>query len=225
MNKTIQYDVWNRIADEGILAVIVVDDEQQALSTISALIDGGINAVELALRTPSALHAIERVRVAAPSLLLGVGTVLTPAQVRQCHAAGVDFALAPGVNCRVIAEAIDVMLPFVPGIATPSDIEAAVEMGCDLLKFFPAEPVGGIDYLTSIAAPYQHLNLSYIPLGGIHAENCVSYLKSPIVCAIGGSWLAPTSLIREQNWKQIRQRAALVRELIESCHVIDPIAQ
>ena len=121
--------------------------------------------------------------------------------------AGAAFGVAPGMNPRVVHAARDAGLPFAPGIATPSDIEQALECDCRLLKFFSAEPMGGISYLKSIAAPYAHLNLRYIPLGGIDASHLDRYLAEPLIQAIGGSWIAPRELIQKHDWQTIGERA------------------
>ncbi len=124
--------------------------------------------------------------------------------------------MAPGLNPRVVQRAQALGLPFAPGVATPSDIEAAVELGCRELKFFPAEPSGGMKYLTSMKAPYAHLELSFIPLGGLNAQNMASYLADPAIPAIGGSWLAPRKLIQQQDWDAITANAAEARSIIDS---------
>jgi len=119
------------------------------------------------------------------------------------------------MNPRVVMEATQVGLPFAPGICTPSDIEAALECGCRVLKFFPAEPLGGMGYLKSIAAPYAHLGLSFIPLGGVDAGNAESYLREPNILALGGSWIAPRDLIRKKDWASVTQRAEQVAEIVK----------
>jgi 2-dehydro-3-deoxyphosphogluconate aldolase/(4S)-4-hydroxy-2-oxoglutarate aldolase len=106
-------------------------------------------------------------------------------------------------------------LPFAPGVVTPSDVEAALELGCRELKFFPAEPSGGIGYLKTIAAPFQHLGVRFVPLGGISLANLETYLADPNVLAVGGSWLAPQSLIEQQNWSEIERQARLARETVQ----------
>lgn len=195
--------VWDRLGRERVIAMVVIDDVSNAVPTVSALMEGGINAIELALRTPSAVQALGRIRAAAPGLVLGAGTVLTPQQVHECRDAGADFAVSPGLNPRVVREAEAVGLPFAPGIATPSDIEAAVELGCRHLKFFPAEPSGGMAYLASVAAPFQHLGLRFIPLGGIDQTNITRYHGHPLILAVGGSWICPPEHVREKNWSEI----------------------
>jgi len=147
----------------------------------------------------------------------GIGTILTPEQVREVVDAGAAFGVAPGTNPRVLEAAVGAGLSFAPGVATPSDIERALEFGCRMLKFFPAEPSGGIPYLKSMAAPYLHLNLEFMPLGGLNAGNMPDYLQSSLVAAVGGSWLARRPVIQDRDWhritEQAREATAKVRSL------------
>jgi len=196
-----------KVAESAVVAVLVIDKKEDAVPLAEALLEGGITAMELTLRTAAGLDALAEIKSAFPQMIAGAGTVLTPEQVRAAQQAGADFAVSPGVNSRVLREAIDVGMPFAPGIATPSDIEAALEFGCRLLKFFPAEPSGGLPYLKAIAAPYAHLGISYIPLGGLTEKNMAAYLQDPLVAALGGSWIAPRDLITAGNWAEIRNRA------------------
>src|SRR5690606_23678274 len=130
--------------------------------------------------------------------------------------AGAAFAVAPGCSPRVIAAAAAAGLPFAPGIATPSDIENALEAGCRLLKLFPAEASGGLGYLNSLAAPYAHLKLRYIPLGGLNPKNMRAYLENPYVAALGGSWIAPRELIAAERWDEITAHAQAAAEAVRS---------
>ncbi len=206
------------IRASGVIAVLVIDDPADAVPLADALLAGGVNAIELALRTPSALESLAAIKKHAPQMLVGAGTVLTPAQITQVRAAGADFAVAPGCNPRVLAAAAGAGLPFAPGIATPSDIEAALEFGCRLLKFFPAEPSGGLAYLKNMAAPYAHLGLRYIPLGGITAATAAAWLADPLIAALGGSWLAPRALIQARDWAAVTRRAAEVAAIVRATH-------
>jgi 2-dehydro-3-deoxyphosphogluconate aldolase / (4S)-4-hydroxy-2-oxoglutarate aldolase len=198
----------------GVIAVLVVDDAEDAVPLARALLAGGVDAIELTLRTPAALGALRRIRAEVPEVLAGVGTILTPQQVGEAVGAGAAFGVAPGLNPRVIAEAGKLGLPFAPGICTPSDIEQALELGCTLLKFFPAEPCGGLAYLRSIAAPYAHLGVRYMPLGGVAAANAELYLKEPMVHALGGSWLAPREAIKKRDWPAITRNAREVINIV-----------
>lgn len=196
-----------KVRANPVIAVVVIDDAASAVPLARALVDGGISAIELTLRTPAALDALSAIRAECPDILAGLGTVLTTDQVHQAIERGAAFAVAPGLNPEVVRAATAAGLPFAPGIATPSDIECAVSLGCRLLKFFPAEPSGGIAYLKSISAPYAHLGLEYIPLGGLSAGNFTDYLALDRVPAVGGSWIAPRDLIMRQDWNAVTRNA------------------
>lgn len=191
----------------GVMAVLVVDDAASAVPLARALVAGGVDAMELTLRTPAAIEALVAVRRDVPEMLCGIGTILAPEQVHAVREAGAAFGVSPGVNPRVIREAQKVGLPFAPGVVTPSDVEAALDLGCRELKFFPAEPSGGMAYLRSLAAPYAHLGVRFVPLGGVSTKNLAAYLAEPLVLAVGGSWLAPRELIAAADWHAITERA------------------
>ena len=209
-------EMLGRMRECGAIAVLVVDRVEDAVPLARALIEGGVDVMELTLRTPAALDALRAIRAEVPAMMAGIGTILTPTQARQAREAGAAFGVAPGTNPRVIAEALDLGLPFAPGIATPSDIEQALEGGCRLLKFFPAEGCGGLPYLRSIAAPYLHLGLRYIPLGGLSTGNLESYVREPLVHALGGSWIAPRDLIARQDWTAITGNARNATRIIRT---------
>ena len=204
------------IQTAGNIAVVVVDDAAKAAPLAQALYEGGVRIMELTLRTPAAISAIEIVTQEFSEMIVGAGTVLSPVQLRQARDAGAAFAVAPGFNPRVVTAAFETGLSFAPGVMTPSELEGAVEMGCTLLKFFPAGTLGGVKALTAIAAPYLHLDLRYIPLGGITADTTADYLKLPIVAACGGSWIATPELIRNGDWDAIRANATTATEIARS---------
>ena len=193
---------------QQVIAVLVIDDAADAVPLAETLLENGIGAMELTLRTPAAIDAMYAIKRAVPRMIVGAGTVLTRDQVRAVKDAGAAFGVAPGLNPNVLQEAAAVELPFAPGVMTPSDIEAAIEHGCKTLKLFPAVPVGGLPYLRSVPAPYQHLGLHLIPPGRAPQANLSDWLQSPLVCAVGGSWIAPRDFIREHRWNEIAQRAA-----------------
>lgn len=203
----------DRVCDAGVVAVLVVDDAEDAVPLARALLEGGVGVMELTLRTPAALRALERIRAEVPEMLAGIGTILTVEQLRDARKAGAAFGVAPGCNPRVLSEARDLALSFAPGIATPTDVEIALEHGCRLLKFFPAEQLGGLPYLRAMAAPYAHLGVRYMPLGGLTAANAGSYLNDPLVAAIGGSWIAPREAINANDWPAIVSNARAARQL------------
>ncbi len=202
-----------RVADPGVVAVLILERAEDAAPLARALLRGGVGVMEMTLRTPAALDALRAVREGAPGMCVGAGTVLTPGQVGEVKEAGASFAVAPGTNPRVLAAAREAGLPFAPGIATPSDVEAALEFGCRLLKFFPAETSGGLAHLKGMAAPYQHLGVRFIPLGGLDEANFTAYLREPLIAAVGGSWLAPKAAVAARDWGAIEERAARASRL------------
>ncbi len=201
-----------RIRASGVVAVVVLRELEAAIPLARALAAGGIEAVELTLRTPVALRALVQMKHEAPRMLIGAGTVLSPDDVKAVQEAGADFGVSPGVSGRVLEEAARAGFSFAPGVATPSDIETALEHGCRLLKFFPAEQLGGLTYLRAIGAPYEHLGLEYIPLGGLNEKSMASYLERPNIAAIGGSWMVTPELVAAGEWNKI---TALARQAVE----------
>jgi 2-dehydro-3-deoxyphosphogluconate aldolase/(4S)-4-hydroxy-2-oxoglutarate aldolase len=208
--------ISKRIESTGIVAVLVIDREEDGPDLAKALLAGGVDIMELTLRTPAAIGALRRIRAEVPDMLAGAGTVLTPAQVEEVKNAGAEFAVSPGVNPRVMQAAKEAGLPFAPGISTPSDIEQALEFDCRLLKFFPAEASGGLARLKAMSAPYQHLGVRFVPLGGVSEKNMSTYLADPLIAALGGSWLAPREAIMEKRWSDITGLARQATTLIGS---------
>jgi 2-dehydro-3-deoxyphosphogluconate aldolase / (4S)-4-hydroxy-2-oxoglutarate aldolase len=207
-------EIHDRIRRAGVIAVLVVDRVEDAIPLATALLDGGVDVMELTLRTPAAIDALHLIRRETPTMMAGVGTILSVEQMQRAADAGAQFGVAPGTSHRVIRAAQSAGLPFMPGVATPSDVEQALECGCRVLKFFPAEPAGGLAYLKAMAAPYAHLNVEYVPLGGLTAANARSYLEYPQVLAIGGSWIAKRQQIESHNWTAITKNAKEARTLV-----------
>ena len=197
-------------------AVLTIENPDDAVPVARALFAGGVSVIELAFRTPQAAEAIRRIRQDVPEVTIGAGTLLNPKQVEEAVAAGAAFGVAPGCNPRTIRAAQDRGFPFAPGIATPTDIEIAVEHHCNVLKFFPAETSGGLPHLNNIATPFAHLGLRYIPLGGINTGNLAMYLRSPLVACVGGSWLAKPEVIHRRDWEAIRRTAAEAMTIVHS---------
>jgi 2-dehydro-3-deoxyphosphogluconate aldolase/(4S)-4-hydroxy-2-oxoglutarate aldolase len=212
----------DRLRESRIIAVLAIDRDEDAVPLAEALLEGGVDALELTLRTPVAVSAMETIIASFPELNVGIGTILSVEQLYEVSKAGADFGVAPGMNPRIIREAAKLEFSFAPGVATPSEVEEALEFGCRLLKFFPAEPSGGLDYLKSMAAPYAHLGVQFIPLGGINPSNLSKYLGSPLVAAIGGSWIASRDLINAQDWTSITNNAREARE-ITTRHLQDTV--
>lgn len=208
--------IISKIDEVGIIAVLVIDNLEHAVPVAKALLEGGIDAIELTLRTPVALDAARLIKREVPEINLGFGTVLTIDQVKAVVDVGADFAVSPGCNPKIIAEARRLGLSFAPGVMTPTDIEMALEEGCRVLKYFPAESSGGMEHLTNMVAPYQYLNPKFIPLGGCNLENAATYLESSLITAIGGSWVAKRPLIQSENWSVITKNAIEIRNLIKT---------
>ena len=199
--------VFAELKKAVIIAVLIIERAEDAAPLARALYEGGVRAMELTLRTPVAFDALRAVRAEVPEMLAGLGTILTPDQARRAVDEGASFGVSPGVNRRTIEAALAAGLPFAPGICTPSDIETALEYDRKVLKFFPAEPSGGLKYLETVAAPYAHLGVGYIPLGGVNPSNCSAWLSNKHVVGIGGSWLAPKELIAAGKWSAITDAA------------------
>ncbi|GLY42524.1 2-dehydro-3-deoxy-phosphogluconate aldolase [Amycolatopsis sp. NBRC 101858] len=170
-----------------VMPVVVIDDAADAVPTARALLAGGIGVIELTLRTPAALSAIERVAAEVPDIVLGAGTVTSPDQAKQAADAGAKFLVTPGCTDAVVDACFDTGLPFLPGASTVSEAMKLAERGLTALKFFPAEASGGVAYLKSIAGPLP--GLKFCPTGGITVASAPSYLALPNVGCIGGSWL------------------------------------
>ena len=200
-------DIAIKLTSKGIVAVLIIDKADDAVPLAETLMEGGVDAMELTLRTEAALPSLEAIRNKVPEMLAGIGTILTPEQVIQAKNSGASFGVSPGTNLATIEAAIDIGLPFAPGIMTPSDIETTLSYECEILKFFPAGSSGGIKHLKNISAPYNHLGLKYIPLGGINESNMNDYLSENIIAAAGGSWIASRENINSNNWQQIKANA------------------
>jgi 2-dehydro-3-deoxyphosphogluconate aldolase/(4S)-4-hydroxy-2-oxoglutarate aldolase len=207
-------ELIKKIDDAGIIAVLIIDDVKHAVPVARALMAGGVDVIELTLRTPAAMESAKAIKKEVPEMSLGFGTVLTVDQVKAVIDVGADFAVSPGCNSKIIREAQKQGLSFAPGIMTPTDIEMALEEGCRILKYFPAETSGGMKHLESISAPYNYLGLKFIPLGGCNINNAPSYLQSDLITAIGGTWVAKRPLIQSEDWSAITNNAKEIRNLI-----------
>jgi 2-dehydro-3-deoxyphosphogluconate aldolase / (4S)-4-hydroxy-2-oxoglutarate aldolase len=193
-----------------IIPVLVLDDAASAAALAHALVAGGLPALEVTLRTACALDAI-RAMADVPGGIVGAGTLLSPQDIRAAKEAGAKFGVSPGATPRLIAAAIEIGLPLLPGAATASEVMALWEQGYDMLKFFPAEAAGGAPALKAIGAPIPQV--SFCPTGGITPENAASYLALPNVICAGGSWVAPKDKIANGDWAGITALAAAAAAL------------
>lgn len=200
-----------KLYDIGLIPVIKIDDPEAAVPLARALCDGGLPAAEITFRTACAADAIRRITEAFPDMLVGAGTVLTTEQADAAVAAGAKFIVSPGLNPRVVSHCIERGIPMLPGCSSPSDIETALELGLDTVKFFPAEAAGGLPMLKAMSAPYG--NVRFMPTGGINETNLLSYLKFGKIIACGGSFMVKDDLIRARDFEAI---TALTRQAVAS---------
>lgn len=194
------------IIAKKIVPVAVIERVEYAVPLAGALREGGLNVIEVTLRTEAAFDAVAAIRSAFPDMAVGVGTVIEPGQVERARRMGVAFGVAPGLNEAVIRAAQAAGLPFIPGVMTPSEVERALGLGLRLLKFFPAEASGGVKMLEALAGPYTHTGVRFIPLGGINLANLRAYLALPVVAAIGGSWFVNKKQIAAGDWAGIARQ-------------------
>ncbi len=191
----------------GIIPVLVIDDPDAAVPLATALRDGGLRMLELTLRTPVALEAIGRIRAALPDVIVGAGTVTSAAAAAAARDAGAQFAVSPGYLGSLGSFCREQGFPLLPGVATPSEVMAAMADGHDFLKLYPASVVGGTAMLEALRGPFP--GARFCPTGGVNAENAASYLALPNVLCVGGTWMVPRDAVDAGDWKRI---AALARQ-------------
>jgi 2-dehydro-3-deoxyphosphogluconate aldolase/(4S)-4-hydroxy-2-oxoglutarate aldolase len=196
----------DRIRLLRLVPVIVIDAAADAVPLARALAAGGLPCAEVTFRTAQAGQALERMSAECPEVLVGAGTVLTAAQAASARKAGAKFIVAPGFGPAVVDYCVEHDIPVFPGVATPTEIEAALTKGLSVMKFFPAEPLGGVNYLKAMSAPYG--KIEFMPTGGISPANVGSYLALKNVVACGGSWMAPQDWIAAKQFDRIRDAVA-----------------
>jgi len=204
-------NVMERIARRRIVPVVALDHEEHAERLAETLLKAGLDVMEVTFRTAAAVPGIRRIASTYPEMLLGAGTLLEPEQVQKAAAAGARFAVAPGLNERVLEAARRAGIEMMPGVMTPSEVERALALGCRTLKFFPAEQAGGPAMIKALEGPYSHTGVRFVPTGGINRGNMLQYLERPSVIAIGGSWMVEKKLISAQDWLRIEE---LTREAV-----------
>lgn len=199
-----------------VVPVVVIDEAEQAPLLAEGLLAGGIRIIEITLRTQAGLDAIRMLRERYPDVLVGAGTVVSDEQAEAALAAGAQFGLAPGTDTATIRRFAAAGVPFIPGVMTPGDIQLALREGCRLLKFFPAGPAGGPEFLKAIAAPYLARGVAFCPTGGVNPGNMATYLELPFVFAVGGTWIASREDLKNCDTAAIATKAAEAMRIARS---------
>ncbi|MDR3077991.1 MAG: bifunctional 4-hydroxy-2-oxoglutarate aldolase/2-dehydro-3-deoxy-phosphogluconate aldolase, partial [Planctomycetota bacterium] len=202
-----QLELAKSLRAAGIVPVLVLENLDTGLKLCEILAICGLRAAEITYRTKAAAEIIAAAGKRFPDLLLGAGTVLNQDHLKQAFDLGAAFAVAPGFNPAIVGLAAEKGYAFSPGIATPSEVEQAYDMGVRLFKFFPAEALGGVAMLKNIIAPYKHLGLSFMPTGGVTAANFPDYLAVPEIASVGGTWLGKADDLKAGNWDKIEKDA------------------
>lgn len=198
-----------------VVPVMVIERLEDAVPMAEALLAAGVPILEVTLRTPVAIQAIERLREKLPRAVVGAGTVTTPEELNAVKTAGAQFAISPGITTNLLRAGAHGDVPLIPGVATISELMTAKELGYTHLKFFPAEAAGGCAMLKSIAGPFP--DITFCPTGGIHQGNFQDYLDLPNVACVGGSWILPKPAIDAHNWQAVTESATLALKTVKGC--------
>jgi 2-dehydro-3-deoxyphosphogluconate aldolase/(4S)-4-hydroxy-2-oxoglutarate aldolase len=207
-------DLLQRLRELAIVPVIEIEYADDAIPLGKTLVDAGLPVAEITFRTPAAADAIARMVDNVPGLLVGAGTILSEDDVDAAADAGAHFIVSPGLNASVVERARQRSIPIIPGVTSPSEIEAARSLGLRLLKLFPAEAIGGIPLVKALSAPYP--DVSFMPTGGITADTVSAWLAQPSVAACGGSWIATKDAVTGRRWEEITTKAGQAAELAAS---------
>ena len=207
-------DILKKIHGIGIVPVIALENVEDAAPLAQALCNGGLPVAEVTYRTACAHDAMIEMKKACPQMLVGAGTVLTKEQVDSALDAGAEFIVSPGLNPEIVRYCQEKNVPILPGTANASDIEAALSLGLTAVKFFPAEPLGGIKMISALAAPYTQMK--FMPTGGVSPKNMKDYLSNPKIIACGGTWMIDKKAMQEKNFAKIEELTRqAVREMLE----------
>lgn len=208
MNETLE-----KLGQYGIVPVVVLNDRKDAEPLADALCEGGLACAEVTFRTKAAAESIKIMSEKHPEMLVGAGTVLTVEQVDEAVAAGAKFIVSPGLNSEVVKYCLDKNIAITPGVVTPSEMEQAIELGLNIVKFFPAEPSGGLSMIKAVSAPYTMLK--FMPTGGINPGNVKEYLKSDKIFACGGSWMVKGDLVDAGDFDKIKELTKEAADIVK----------
>ena len=207
-------DMVETLSKAGIIPVIVIEKEEQAVPLAKALVKGGLPVLEVTFRTAAAAGAIAAIRKEVPEAVVGAGTVLTVEMLRAAKAAGAAFGVAPGFDPAIIAEAKAQEFPFCPGIATASELSQALTAGCKMVKFFPAEAAGGVKMIKNLLGAFRFTGVKFMPTGGVKPENVSDYLAVPEIVCCGGTWIVPKDALAAGDYTAIEKLAAEAAEIV-----------
>lgn len=204
------------LGSAGIIPVIVIENEEQAVPLAEALVKGGLPVLEVTFRTEAAAGAIAAIKRNVPGAIVGAGTVLTSKQLRAAKKAGAEFAVSPGFDPAIVTEAQDLLMPFCPGIATASELSQALAIGVDVVKFFPAEAAGGVKMIKNLLGAFRFTGVKFMPTGGISPANVADYLAVPEIVACGGTWIVPKDALGSGDYHAIEKLAAEAAAIVKN---------
>lgn len=206
-------EILEKLGQYGIVPVVVLNDSKDAEPLADTLCEGGLACAEVTFRTEAAAESIKIMSEKHPEMLVGAGTVLTVEQVDEAVAAGAKFIVSPGLNSEVVKYCLDKNIAITPGVVTPSEMEQAIELGLNIVKFFPAEPSGGLSMIKAVSAPYTMLK--FMPTGGINPGNVKEYLKSDKIFACGGSWMVKGDLVDAGDFDKIKELTKEAADIVK----------
>ena len=202
-----------QVASCGVVPVVVLEDEAQAVPTARALLAGGINAMEITFRTAAAKGSIAKVAKEVPEMIVGAGTVVNLQNLHDAVDAGAKFIVCPGSDPELIAEAIKLNVPITPGVVTPSEIMMGLKLGLKVFKFFPAETFGGLKTIKALCGPFPQIK--FLPTGGINQANAAEYFKNPKILAVGGSWMVTKDMVAAGDFEGITAKSKAATDLFK----------
>ena len=194
-------DVLQRLANAGVVPVVVLDDAKDAVPTANAMVAGGIDDMEIPFRTAAAPDCIKAVSENCPDMLVGAGTILNLEQCKLAVQMGAKFIVSPGFDAEVVSWCVENGIAVTPGCVTPTEITAAIKLGLKVVKFFPANVYGGLNAMKNLSAPF--VGIKFMPTGGVNAQNLSEYISAPFIHAVGGSWVCPKADIAAGNFEKI----------------------
>ena len=209
-------DMVETLGKAGVIPVIVIEKEEQAVPLAKALVKGGLPVLEVTFRTKAAAAAIAAIRKEVPEAIVGAGTVLTVEMLKAAKAAGAVFGVAPGFDPAIIAEAKAQGFPFCPGIATASELSQALTAGCKMVKFFPAEQAGGVKMIKNLLGAFRFTGVKFMPTGGVNLSNVGDYLAVPEIVCCGGTWIVPKDALAAGDYATIERLAAEAAAIVRT---------